>query len=575
MEVLAFLHHSIAYEHPEEYELQLTWGDLKTIPKAVLPDLILSGYQPSSQLSSQTAGYLLCLLGGMAILAASDSATAATLARGSHGDDVRQLQHALSQAGYFHGPFTGYYGSLTQSAVMAFQADHALSVDGVAGCNTQSALHPTPSTPVGGGNISYGMYGSDVLDLQYSLSNAGYFSGPFTGYFGEMTESAVMALQRDYGLRVDGVVGPTTRAALSGAGAPAAAPQSVASGSQSLRFGATGPAVNQLQRDLANAGFYSGPFTEYFGELTQAAVFKLQAAYGLSQDGIAGPNTQAALAQALAGSAPPVAAAPEPAEQSPEPQAPLEPFTRPAPEPVATAEPSPTATASPSPTVASPAPEPTPTSTVSEGTPAAEEGPLPAGFIELQTDLQAFDSPNGNPVESDYPLNAGQVLGYAEDRGDGWIRIVGAGNGDDAWIFAGDNYSGVEFRTSSQPTDSSTASPELSLEPPSQPEATNTAAASPSVNIPESFFVGPTSVELEQSLASYDAPNGTEQSASFAAGDKLNYVAARPDCWVLVEDEAGNSSWVFAGEGFGSLKFVNDALSGIEINPPTCKVSAN
>lgn len=580
MEVLAFLHHSLAYEHPEDYELQLSWDELQTISSTILPEIVLPNLQFSGQLSSQTAGYLLCLLGGLAILAASESASATTLARGSYGDDVRELQYALNQAGYFHGPFTGFFGSLTQAAVMNFQYDHALAVDGIAGHNTLSALQVS-SAPVGGGNLSYGMYGSEVTDLQYSLANAGYFNGPFTGYFGELTEAAVMALQRDYGLTVDGIVGPNTRAALAGAATPAA-PQA-ATGSQTLRYGSTGPAVTQLQRDLASAGFYAGPFTQYYGNQTQRAVIDFQAAHGLAQDGIAGPTTQSTLAQVLAGTPPAIAARPEPTPPpqvtpppvetpTPEPSEPIVTQPSPSPTPSASPIPEPTATATPEPTAVV-TPEPTPTNTVSE-TPG-DGGPLPAGFIELQSNLQAYASPSldSEPIDSGYPLNAGQILGYAEDQGDGWIRIVGAGNGEDAWIYAGADYSGVEFRTSSQPSTEPTTSPELSLRPSPQPEETSTVVPTPkpTANAPENFFIGPSSVELSQTLTTYDVPGGTAQNLSFSAGEKLTYVGARPDCWVQVKNPSGQSTWVYAGENFSAVTFVNEgAFVDIQVDPPTC-----
>jgi peptidoglycan hydrolase-like protein with peptidoglycan-binding domain len=592
MEVLAFLHHSIAYEHPEAYELQWTWEDLKTIPKNLLSTGLSTGLlQPApsfNPLVSANAGYLLGLLGGLAVLATPDVASATLLTRGSYGAEVQQLQYALHQAGYFYGPFTGFYGSLTQQAVMNFQYDFGLMVDGVVGTQTLNALYRTSVGPVGGGNLQFGMHGSDVVDLQYSLANAGYFNGPFTGYFGGLTESAVKALQRDYGLAVDGVVGPSTRAALAGVVRPAA------TGTPgTLRFGTTGPAVNQLQRDLAIAGFYSGPFTEYFGELTEGAVLQLQSAYGLTPDGIVGPKTQAALSQAIAGTepaAPPIATAPSqpPAPEvapAPEPAPEVTPEPEPVETPTAEAEPTPELTPgirpvpTPAPTAeAEPTPEPTPDETTAvTPRPEPEEGPLPAGFVELQTELQAYDQPGGTPIESGYPLNPGQVIGFAEDQGDGWIRIVGARNGEDAWIFAGSNYEDVEFRNGTAPEATVPSEEEVATEPeqPAEPDEPPSTVVPPVADAPTpNFFVGPTAVEVAQPLTVYTAPGGDPKNGAIASGETLRYVAATPDCWVLVRDEAGQSSWVFAGQSFGALKFVNESLPGVTVSPPNCRPSA-
>jgi spore germination protein YaaH len=62
--------------------------------------------------------------------------------------------------------------------------------------------------------IGYGMRGEAVADLQALLAALGYFDHEVTGYFGEITLSAVRRFQQDQGLAVDGIVGPETRRAL-------------------------------------------------------------------------------------------------------------------------------------------------------------------------------------------------------------------------------------------------------------------------------------------------------------------------------------------------------------------------
>lgn len=46
--------------------------------------------------------------------------------------------------------------------------------------------------------------------LQRSLTSAGYSPGPVDGYWGPKTKAALMDLQADYGLKVDGSCGPAT-----------------------------------------------------------------------------------------------------------------------------------------------------------------------------------------------------------------------------------------------------------------------------------------------------------------------------------------------------------------------------
>lgn len=95
----------------------------------------------------------------------------------------------------------------------------------------------------------------------------------------------------------------------------------------SLRRGAQGAAVVELQNALKAQGFDPGPADGDFGAKTEKAVKAFQAAKGLEVDGVAGPKTRAALAQPAAAPAPapaavPAAPTPEPAAPAPAPPAP-------------------------------------------------------------------------------------------------------------------------------------------------------------------------------------------------------------------------------------------------------------
>ena len=75
----------------------------------------------------------------------SSSSSYRLLYWGCEGSAVKRLQNALIDAGYKSIVRTvdGIYGQWTYDAVRAFQRDHGLSVDGVAGKNTQNALYGT------------------------------------------------------------------------------------------------------------------------------------------------------------------------------------------------------------------------------------------------------------------------------------------------------------------------------------------------------------------------------------------------------------------------------------------------
>ncbi|NJS12374.1 MAG: peptidoglycan-binding protein [Microcoleus sp. CSU_2_2] len=56
--------------------------------------------------------------------------------------------------------------------------------------------------------------GDEVAELQKTLQSAGYFRGRSTGFYGSVTDAAVRKFQAENNLKVDGIVGPKTSAAL-------------------------------------------------------------------------------------------------------------------------------------------------------------------------------------------------------------------------------------------------------------------------------------------------------------------------------------------------------------------------
>ncbi|MBM7096277.1 MULTISPECIES: cell wall hydrolase [Alteribacter] len=62
------------------------------------------------------------------------------LHNGSAGDEVKDVQHVLTQLGYFSSNQTGYYGPQTTEAVRAFQGDFGLLQDGIAGPGTMKKI---------------------------------------------------------------------------------------------------------------------------------------------------------------------------------------------------------------------------------------------------------------------------------------------------------------------------------------------------------------------------------------------------------------------------------------------------
>ncbi|MCI5956611.1 MAG: peptidoglycan-binding protein [Clostridiales bacterium] len=64
-----------------------------------------------------------------------------TIRVGDNGEDVRAMQEKLAQYGYYEGELDGRFGNQTRRAVEAFQYQHGLSVDGIAGERTLTVLY--------------------------------------------------------------------------------------------------------------------------------------------------------------------------------------------------------------------------------------------------------------------------------------------------------------------------------------------------------------------------------------------------------------------------------------------------
>lgn len=158
-------------------------------------------------------------------------------------------------------------------------------------------------------DLSFGLSGDDVAQLQALLAAdpSIYPEGQVTGYYGALTRTAVRRFQQKYGLPQVGRVGSMTRGKLmeifGGSGnftAPPAPPSAQASFpmgllTKTLRGQMRDQEVKILQEFLAKGSdiYPSGRITGYFGILTENAVKKFQAKYGIETAGIVGPLTRA------------------------------------------------------------------------------------------------------------------------------------------------------------------------------------------------------------------------------------------------------------------------------------------
>jgi peptidoglycan hydrolase-like protein with peptidoglycan-binding domain/sugar lactone lactonase YvrE len=190
--------------------------------------------------SASTTTYLNSLPTTASVTAVSPTFTS-TLALGSTGPQVTALQTLLANLGFFKVVATGYYGSVTEAAVKAYQASNGISPVGSVGPLTRASLNAQTSsrtttavsTTASSSAVTYdftrslgiGSIGLAVKALQGFLNTNGFTvttSGPGspgneTSYFGPATQNVVARFQKYHGIVPDsGYFGPITRGVVNG-----------------------------------------------------------------------------------------------------------------------------------------------------------------------------------------------------------------------------------------------------------------------------------------------------------------------------------------------------------------------
>lgn len=86
---------------------------------------------------------------------------------GSQSEEVRSIQQALKDKGYFNSNVDGIFGTKTKNAVISFQKDNGLTADGVVGSQTLKALGLSNTD-----SSAYGGYSSSDYDLLARIISA-------------------------------------------------------------------------------------------------------------------------------------------------------------------------------------------------------------------------------------------------------------------------------------------------------------------------------------------------------------------------------------------------------------------
>ena len=265
---------------------------LQTLPKGTKLEILGKSGSWYKVTYGKYTGYVYKTYVSVTKTASSSSSSSSTtrLEKGSTGSDVKDLQTKLKKLGYYDAYVDGDYGDTTVAAVKAFQKKYNLTADGIAGKETLKKLdsvYENANSDKDDDSLRMGDSGSAVKDLQTKLKKLGYYSGTVDSTFGSGTYAAVRAFQKKYNLTADGVAGSETLKKLDSAYKNADSDKD----DDSLRKGATGSAVKDLQTKLKKLGFYNAYVDGSYGDTTVAAVKAFQKKYNLTADGVAGSET--------------------------------------------------------------------------------------------------------------------------------------------------------------------------------------------------------------------------------------------------------------------------------------------
>ena len=265
---------------------------LQTLPKGTKLEILGKSGSWYKVTYGKYTGYVYKTYVSVTKTATSSSSSSSTtrLEKGSTGSDVKDLQTKLKKLGYYDAYVDGDYGDTTVAAVKAFQKKYNLTADGIAGKETLKKLdsvYENANSAKDDDSLRMGDSGSAVKNLQTKLKKLGYYSGTVDSTFGSGTYAAVRAFQQKNGLTADGVAGSETLKKLDSAYKNADSDKD----DDSLRKGATGSAVKDLQTKLKKLGFYNAYVDGSYGDTTVAAVKAFQKKYNLTADGVAGSET--------------------------------------------------------------------------------------------------------------------------------------------------------------------------------------------------------------------------------------------------------------------------------------------
>lgn len=211
------------YTNQDYYNNYYDWTQLKDYPLWIayykdspFRSCAIHQYSASGAVKGINGNVDMDYLYDESMLIETSSATKNYLSKGDTGEAVKTMQKMLIKLGYSCGKagIDGDFGTNTYNALIKFQKENNLEVDGKYGPKSKAKLTELYNKKIQSETyLSKGSKGSAVKEMQKMLIKLGYSCGSsgVDGDFGTNTETALARFQKANGLSADGVYGPKTK----------------------------------------------------------------------------------------------------------------------------------------------------------------------------------------------------------------------------------------------------------------------------------------------------------------------------------------------------------------------------
>ena len=214
--------------------------------------------------------------------------------------DMLEVDHKLYELGYRDAACNGVLDEVTQNALKNFQRVNNLTVTGMPDTDTVAVLLSDDAVSESdylqqqvtqreqAGVLSAGAYGGDVIKLQRTLKEYGFFSGNCDGAYGDATLAAVCRFQLANGLTINGSANSAVTLRLYG---DKPTTWDAFLDACCVGVGDSGDNVHLIQQCLLRKGYFQGECTGQYGGGTRQAVMRFQSENDLPSSGVVDRDT--------------------------------------------------------------------------------------------------------------------------------------------------------------------------------------------------------------------------------------------------------------------------------------------